>query len=150
VRWRHPEDAKRDRVAYLTEDRKGKGLLLRRTGCARTSRCRRSSASRVRSPTSARSRPRWSVRCASSTSASRASSVPAGALSGGNQQKLVLAKLMLTEPDVVILDEPTRGIDVGTKRQIYFYVAELIGKGTSVVLISSELPSSSGSPTASW
>jgi ribose transport system ATP-binding protein len=66
--------------------------------------------------------------------------VVAGALSGGNQQKLVLAKLMLTRPDVVILDEPTRGIDVGTKRQIYFYVDELLGQGTSIVLVSSELP----------
>ena len=47
---------------------------------------------------------------------------------------------MLTDPDVVILDEPTRGIDVGTKRQIYFYVAELLAKGVAVVVISSELP----------
>jgi ribose transport system ATP-binding protein len=66
--------------------------------------------------------------------------VEAAALSGGNQQKIVLAKLMLTAPDVVILDEPTRGIDVGTKRQIYFYVGELLAKGVAVVLISSELP----------
>jgi ribose transport system ATP-binding protein len=66
--------------------------------------------------------------------------VAAGTLSGGNQQKLVLAKLMLTEPDVVVLDEPTRGIDVGTKRQIYFYVAELLARNVAVVLISSELP----------
>src|SRR5690606_22669041 len=66
--------------------------------------------------------------------------VPAKALSGGNQQKVVLAKMMLTDPDVVILDEPTRGIDVGTKRQIYFYVAELLERGVAIVLISSELP----------
>jgi ribose transport system ATP-binding protein len=66
--------------------------------------------------------------------------VLAGNLSGGNQQKLVLAKLMLTEPDVVILDEPTRGIDVGTKRQIYFYVHRAAARDAAVVLISSELP----------
>jgi len=66
--------------------------------------------------------------------------VTAGTLSGGNQQKLVLAKIMLTTPDIVILDEPTRGIDVGTKREIYFYIAELARQGKAVVVISSELP----------
>lgn len=64
----------------------------------------------------------------------------AGTLSGGNQQKIVLAKTMEAAPEILILDEPTRGIDVGTKRQIYFFIQELLEAGRSVIVISSELP----------
>ncbi|WHT22518.1 sugar ABC transporter ATP-binding protein [Crossiella sp. CA-258035] len=65
---------------------------------------------------------------------------PAGALSGGNQQKVVLAKWMFTEPDLLILDEPTRGIDVGAKYEIYGIVNQLAERGAGVLVISSELP----------
>ncbi len=61
-------------------------------------------------------------------------------LSGGNQQKVVLSKWMYTEPDVLILDEPTRGIDVGAKYEIYKLIHELADQGKAVVLVSSELP----------
>ena len=64
----------------------------------------------------------------------------AGSLSGGNQQKLLLAKTMLAEPDIVIIDEPTRGIDIGTKQQIYDFIAALARAGKSVIVVSSELP----------
>ena len=139
VRWRHAEDAKLDHVAYLTEDRKGKGLLL---------------AKRLRENVTLQSLERF-ARPFVDHQAEQAAleqavkdfdvrvarlDVAAATLSGGNQQKVVLAKLMLTAPDLVILDEPTRGIDVGTKRQIYFYVAELLARRVAVVLISSELP----------
>ncbi|MFD7654263.1 multiple monosaccharide ABC transporter ATP-binding protein [Actinosynnema sp. NPDC059797] len=63
-----------------------------------------------------------------------------GTLSGGNQQKVVLAKWMFTEPDVLILDEPTRGIDVGAKYEIYSIINELADQGRAVLVISSELP----------
>ena len=63
-----------------------------------------------------------------------------GSLSGGNQQKVVLAKWMLTEPDVLILDEPTRGIDVGAKYEIYCVINELAKSGKAVIVISSEMP----------
>lgn len=63
-----------------------------------------------------------------------------GSLSGGNQQKVVLAKWMLTQPDVLILDEPTRGIDVGAKYEIYCVINELAKAGKAVIVISSELP----------
>lgn len=66
-------------------------------------------------------------------------SVKAAALSGGNQQKLALAKVLHPEPRVLVLDEPTRGVDVGAKREIYFLIAELARKGLAVVVISSEL-----------
>lgn len=63
-----------------------------------------------------------------------------GSLSGGNQQKVVLAKWMLSEPDILIMDEPTRGIDVGAKYEIYTIINELIAQGKSVIIISSEMP----------
>ena len=67
-------------------------------------------------------------------------STQVGTLSGGNQQKVVLAKWMFTDPDVLILDEPTRGIDVGAKYEIYSIINELAAQGKAVLVISSELP----------
>jgi putative multiple sugar transport system ATP-binding protein len=61
-------------------------------------------------------------------------------LSGGNQQKVVLAKWMFTDPDLLILDEPTRGIDVGAKAEIYQIIRDLAARGTGIIMISSELP----------
>ncbi|MDD3403719.1 MAG: sugar ABC transporter ATP-binding protein [Hespellia sp.] len=63
-----------------------------------------------------------------------------GTLSGGNQQKVVLAKWLLTNPDVLILDEPTRGIDIGAKAEIYKIIEELTSQGKSVIMVSSEMP----------
>ena len=65
--------------------------------------------------------------------------VLAGRMSGGNQQKLLLAKTMETDPDIVIIDEPTRGVDVGTKQQIYHFIAALAREGKSIIVVSSEL-----------
>lgn len=63
-----------------------------------------------------------------------------GNLSGGNQQKVVLGKWLLNDPDVIILDEPTRGIDVGAKRDIYLLIGSLVQQGKAVIMISSEIP----------
>ena len=63
-----------------------------------------------------------------------------GNLSGGNQQNVLLAKCMFTDPDVLILDEPTRGIDVGAKYEIYCIINQLVADGKTVIMISSELP----------
>jgi len=63
-----------------------------------------------------------------------------GNLSGGNQQKVLLAKWMFADPDILILDEPTRGIDVGAKYEIYCIINQIVSEGKSVVMISSELP----------
>jgi ribose transport system ATP-binding protein len=65
--------------------------------------------------------------------------MPASALSGGNQQKLALAKVLHPDPRVVVLDEPTRGVDVGAKRDIYFLIQRLARAGKAVIVISSEL-----------
>ena len=63
-----------------------------------------------------------------------------GNLSGGNQQKIVIAKWLLNDPDIIILDEPTRGIDVGAKRDIYLLLGNLVRQGKAVIIISSEIP----------
>ena len=63
-----------------------------------------------------------------------------GNLSGGNQQKVLLAKWMFAEPDIMLLDEPTRGIDVGAKYELYCIINDLAKAGKCVVMISSELP----------
>ena len=61
-------------------------------------------------------------------------------LSGGNQQKVVLAKWIYTDPKILILDEPTRGVDIGAKKEIYSVINDLAAKGVAVILVSSELP----------
>lgn len=63
-----------------------------------------------------------------------------GNLSGGNQQKVVIGKWLLNDPDIIILDEPTRGIDVGAKRDIYLLIGSLVQQGKAVIMISSEIP----------
>ena len=65
---------------------------------------------------------------------------PASSLSGGNQQKVVLAKWLRTQPRVLILDEPTQGIDIGAKVELYHLIADLLDGGLAVLLISSDLP----------
>jgi rhamnose transport system ATP-binding protein len=61
-------------------------------------------------------------------------------LSGGNQQKVVLGKWLATNPKVIILDEPTKGIDIGSKAAVHRFISELVTRGLSVILVSSELP----------
>ena len=65
---------------------------------------------------------------------------PVGKLSGGNQQKVVLAKWLAVKPRVLILDEPTRGVDIGAKAEIYALIRQIAADGVGIVLISSELP----------
>ena len=65
---------------------------------------------------------------------------PIGELSGGNQQKAILARWLLTDPTVLILDEPTRGIDIGVKAEFYDMIGALAAQGCAILLISSELP----------
>jgi len=63
-----------------------------------------------------------------------------GTLSGGNQQKVVIAKWLATSPKVIILDEPTKGIDIGSKAAVHEFMGELVAEGLSVIMVSSELP----------
>ncbi|WP_198410821.1 sugar ABC transporter ATP-binding protein [Microbacterium halophytorum] len=139
VRIRRPRDAIRLGIALVTEDRKGSGLNLAAsvgenitlvalhrlfsTGILNRREERRVARSyidrlRIRTPSDGQLVSR---------------------LSGGNQQKVVLSKWLLSEPDIVILDDPTRGIDVGAKRDLYELIGELVETGRSVILISSEM-----------
>src|SRR5208337_1193117 len=65
---------------------------------------------------------------------------PVGQLSGGNQQKVALARWLATKPSIIILDEPTQGIDVGAKAEIHRLIGDLSGRGVAVLMISSEMP----------
>ncbi|MCQ0969713.1 sugar ABC transporter ATP-binding protein [Paracoccus sp. TK19116] len=125
-------------IAYLTEDRKEAGLLLTKPLTENLTlaaldrfgfRIDRAAEARAMDDATRE----FDIRAASPD-------MPAGALSGGNQQKLLLAKTMLTEPQIVLIDEPTRGIDVGTKRQIYAFIRRLAAEGHGIIVISSELP----------
>ncbi len=138
VRIKSLKQAARLGLAYLTEDRKGHGLLLDKgmrenltlLGLARFDRGLIDERAEEKALDSAIAE--FDIRAPSR-------SVRAGNLSGGNQQKLLLAKTMLVEPEIVIIDEPTRGIDIGTKQQIYGFIDQLAASGKSVIVISSEM-----------
>jgi ribose transport system ATP-binding protein len=126
-------------IAYMTKDRKGRGLLVNmglRPNLTLLTLNRHlrgiflDTASEARALE--RATRRFDIRA-------RDASVTVGQLSGGNQQKLMLAKTAESEPEIIIMDEPTRGIDVGTKQQIYHIIAALAQEGKSIILISSEL-----------
>ena len=132
-------DAKRLGIMYLSEDRKGKGVL---GAMPLRPNLTLASLELFARPFLDRAKEQRALRDSMSEFDIRAphEEARAATLSGGNQQKLVLAKIMRAEPEIIVLDEPTRGIDVGTKRQIYFYMDELLRQGKSLILISSELP----------
>lgn len=131
-------EARADGVAYLTKDRKGKGLVMTMGLCHNFSLFSLSNFSNILINAKSENN---AFRQAVETFDIRVRdmSVPAGSLSGGNQQKLLLAKIMEVSPQIIIIDEPTRGIDVGTKSQIYHFISELAANGKSVILISSEM-----------
>ncbi|NWJ23607.1 sugar ABC transporter ATP-binding protein [Rhizobium sp. RM] len=127
-------------IVYLSEDRKGKGLLLGkdlRINLTLASLKRFSSFLRI-DKTRENAALDTAVRDFDIRTGRK--DLLAGQLSGGNQQKLLLAKMMLLDPSIVIIDEPTRGIDIGTKEQIYRFIAELAEEGRSIIVVSSEMP----------
>jgi len=133
-----PRDAAEHGVTYLTEDRKGKGLLLNFGLAANLTLMALRRYVRVLLDRGAEQR---ALRDAIAEFGIRTGDpgVKAAALSGGNQQKLLLAKILNPGPRVIVLDEPTRGVDVGAKRDIYFLIRRLAAEGRAVVVISSEL-----------
>jgi rhamnose transport system ATP-binding protein len=141
VTIRSPQDALRLGIAYTTEDRHGLGLIYPLSVAANIS---LPSLSRYLGPlgllrhgqevaSARRFKDRLRIRTPSVEA-------PAEALSGGNQQKVVLSKWLNTRPRVLILDEPTRGIDVGAKADVHQMVDELAREGMAIILISSDLP----------
>jgi D-xylose transport system ATP-binding protein len=140
VQIRSPAEAIRHGIGYVTEDRKRFGLVLDQTILHNAT---LASLKKV----SGRFMTNMDAERAVGERAARDLRIKApdvqtiaGTLSGGNQQKVVLAKWLLTEPRVLFLDEPTRGIDVGAKQEIYAQINQLAREGLAIVLVSSELP----------
>lgn len=134
------QDAIDHKLAYVTEDRKGNGLILSKSIKINTSLANMRAISKNRVIDSDKEfivaeeyKDKLKTKCPSVEQ-------NVGNLSGGNQQKVLLAKWMFAEPDILILDEPTRGIDVGAKYEIYCIINDLVSAGKSVIMISSELP----------
>ncbi|MBR1558978.1 MAG: ATP-binding cassette domain-containing protein [Clostridia bacterium] len=133
-------DAIRHRIAYVTEDRKGNGLILSQSIRVNTSLANLNSLAKLgvidkdkEYAVAEEYRDKLRTKTPSVEQL-------VGNLSGGNQQKVLLAKWMFAEPDIMILDEPTRGIDVGAKYEIYCIINDLAAQGKCVIMISSELP----------
>ncbi|MEL3900281.1 sugar ABC transporter ATP-binding protein [Treponema phagedenis] len=141
ARIRSPADAKKLGIGYITEDRKTEGLVLsesikknislnnlaqiaRRFGFIRSELEKEKSAKAIQS---------FKIKCAGADAACTS-------LSGGNQQKVVFAKWVEQMPRILILDEPTRGVDVGAKKEIYYIINNLAKQGMAIIMISSELP----------
>ena len=135
-----PKQAIEHKLAYVTEDRKGNGLVLTNSIKHNTSLANLKGLSK----NLVIDKDKEYAVAAEYVSKLRTKTPSVeqlvGNLSGGNQQKVLLAKWMFADPDVLILDEPTRGIDVGAKYEIYCIINDLVAAGKSVVMISSELP----------
>lgn len=137
-KFRGPADALAHGLAYLTEDRKGAGLVL---NMSQTENATLATLKKygwvIDKGRQGKAVEDWKqsldIRTADLGN-------PVSALSGGNQQKIALAKWLDAKPRVLILDEPTRGVDVGAKREIYHLITRLASEGLAVILVSSELP----------
>lgn len=140
IRIKRPRDAIQAGIAYIPEDRKNEGLILINTVAFNMTLAalkeiikgikvdKKKRDEMVKHYVNA-----FSIKITSGEQL-------AGNLSGGNQQKVVLGKWLANKPKVIILDEPTRGIDVGSKSEIYRIINQLAGEGVSIILVSSELP----------
>ncbi len=135
-----PEDAIRAGIAYVPEERGRHGLALEMPIYQNMS-----------LPSLSRTSRKGFLKAANEFALARkyatrldlraaALSVPVGTLSGGNQQKVVIGKWLATAPRVIILDEPTKGIDIGSKAAVHGFISELAAEGLSIIMISSELP----------
>jgi ABC-type sugar transport system ATPase subunit len=136
----HPKHAIKESIALITEDRKQTGLNLKGSI---TDNITIVSIKRL-TQNGLLNRKKENA-CAGSFAKKLAIKapgieVPAYSLSGGNQQKVVISKWLVGDPDIIIMDEPTRGIDVGAKRDIYLLMGELVERGKSIIMISSEMP----------
>ncbi len=138
-RWPDARSAMNAGAVYLTEDRKSKGLLLEETAAANLTLAALDQFQR--GPVIDRAKEwqaldqairRFDIRIGDK-------GILAGQMSGGNQQKLLIAKMLLLDPKLVVIDEPTRGVDICAKQQIYRFIVALAAEGRSVIVISSEM-----------
>ncbi|MBI5091389.1 MAG: sugar ABC transporter ATP-binding protein [Candidatus Hydrogenedentes bacterium] len=135
-----PKDAIRQGIGLLTEDRKNQGLVLGMTVCENTTLANLKSLVRFVFVDHRRERTVTEQYVKELQIKTPSVEQTAQNLSGGNQQKVVLAKWLFTQSKVLIFDEPTRGIDVGAKVEIYKLMNDLMRRGVSILMISSELP----------
>jgi ribose transport system ATP-binding protein len=152
VRIRSPRAAVRNGIGYVTEDRKGEGLALRQSVRDNALLVRRAAfgsragalgrTNQGQSNQSGTNQDRFDLGrlLRSVTLVARAPDQDVRFLSGGNQQKVVLAKWLAVRPSVLVVDEPTRGIDVGAKHAVYELLRGLARDGMAILMISSELP----------
>ncbi|MBO4319326.1 MAG: ATP-binding cassette domain-containing protein [Treponema sp.] len=127
-------------LAYVTEDRKGNGLILSESICKNTTAAKPEKISKHYVLDFDKERA-YSEEMAKEMHTKCATVMEdVGNLSGGNMQKVLLGKWLFAEPDILILDEPTRGIDVGAKYEIYCIINRMVAEGKSVIMISSEMP----------
>ena len=140
VHNKNPEMAKKNGIGFITEDRKVQGLLLedsiaKNISIANLNKISKNGVLQKKAEDSLIQRgiEELHIKCFGPEHA-------CVNLSGGNQQKVVFAKWIYTEPKVLILDEPTKGVDIGAKKEIYSIVNDLAAKGVAIIMVSSELP----------
>ena len=144
VEFKKPVDAIKNGLAYVTEDRKGEGLVLPMSIAHNITVPSMKELSRKIFIKQKEEKDRVGKEITDLKVKTTSPNLAVKNLSGGNQQKVVLAKWMLKNPDVIIFDEPTRGIDVGAKAEIYKLMNEFVAEGKAIIMISSELPEAMG------
>ena len=140
LRPRDPQAAIDAGIGFVPEDRRKQGLVMDLSVARNATLTLRNSLARFGLINGARERAvaaEWTKRLQVKTGSQE---YAVATLSGGNQQKVVLAKWLATEPKLLIVDEPTRGIDVGTKAEVHRLLSDLAGRGIAILMISSELP----------
>lgn len=140
VKRHDPRSAIRAGMAFIPEDRRKQGLVIDSSVARNVAGVIRRSIAKAGLVTASvenRAAGPWAGRLEVKTSAL---DMNAATMSGGNQQKVVIAKWLATDPKLLIIDEPTRGIDVGTKAEVHRLLSELAGQGLAILMISSELP----------
>lgn len=138
IQIKSPEDAIRNRLALLTEDRRGNGIVGIRSIVENTVLAHLKAYGFPLNHKKMREDTGHYV--AAMNTKTPSIEQPIMYLSGGNQQKVLIGRWLLTDPDVLIVDEPTRGIDVGAKSEIHSLITRLAGEGKAIIMISSELP----------
>lgn len=144
VEFKSPKEAIAKGIAYVTEDRKGEGLVAPMSVHHNTtlSSLRQFLKNGLIQKGAERVRVQEQIQALHIKVSSHRQ--PVKSLSGGNQQKVVLAKWMITRPNIIIFDEPTRGIDVGAKAEIYRIMCDFVARGNAVLMVSSEMPEAMG------
>ncbi len=141
VQMHSPKEAMKHKIAFLTEDRRGSGCFLPLSVGDNIMVCNYNQAvSGFGKISISKEKRLCQEQIEKYAVKTQGASQIIGNLSGGNQQKVLIARWLMTEPDIIILDEPTRGIDVGSKSEIHKMISRLAQQGVAVILISSELP----------